>query len=478
MSNEARGSRGQGAEESAIRRLTTGSRELDEILGGGVPENSINIVMGEPGSGKTTLAEEFIFANADDERRPMLYLTTLSEPLDKVIKYLQQFRFFDAERMGRAVRYDSLGAELAANGVGVLLPRLKAAIKELSPKVIVIDSFKAIHDLATSTHEMRLMLHEVAGLLAAYNTTVLLVGEYRHEDIATFPEFAVADGIIELARNALGTRDERYLRVFKLRGSSYRPGFHAFDITAAGLQVYPRLVSPAEAAYYKRDAGRTSSGVPGLDSMLAGGFWTGSATLLAGPTGSGKTTMGIQFIIEGLRRGERCLFVNFQENPTQLAHQIEEIGGRLDDDARGRLELLYFSAVELPIDRIVVSIFRALHRGPIRRVVIDALGDLSMAAVDATRMHDYVYALVQHFAVMGVSSVLTLETDPPVMARDESQGRLSHMTDSIVYLDIRAHGGVVGRTLRIAKARGIAHDLQPRKLQIDARGLSVVEATG
>jgi KaiC/GvpD/RAD55 family RecA-like ATPase len=126
----------------------------------------------------------------------------------------------------------------------------------------------------------------------------------------------------------------------------------------------------------------------------------------------------------------------------------------------------------------VVSIFRARHRGPIRRVVIDALGDLAMAAVDATRMHDYVYALVQNFAVMGVSSVLTLETDPPVMARDESQGRLSHMTDSIVFLDIRAHGGVVGRTLRIAKARGIAHDLQPRKLQIDARGLSVVEATG
>jgi circadian clock protein KaiC len=209
---------------------------------------------------------------------------------------------------------------------------------------------------------MRLMLHDIAGLLAAYNTTVLLVGEYRHEDIATFPEFAVADGIIELARNALGTRDERYLRVFKLRGSSYRPGFHAFDITAAGLQVYPRLVSPPEAASYQREVTRTPSGVPGLDPMLEGGFWTGSATLLAGPTGSGKTTMGIQFIIEGLRRGERCLLVNFQENPTQLAHQIERVGGNLDEDTRARLELLYYSAVELSIDRIVVSIFQALAR--------------------------------------------------------------------------------------------------------------------
>ena len=188
--------------------------------------------------------------------------------------------------------------------------------------------------------------------------------------------------------------------------------------------------------------------------------------------------MGIQFVLEGLRLGERCLLVNFQENPTQLAHQIEEMGGKLDDESRGRLELLYYSAVELPIDRIIVSIFQALRRGGIRRVVIDALGDLSMAASDATRMHDYVYALVQHFAVMGVSSVLTLETDPPMLSTDESHGRLSHMTDSIVFLEIRAREGIIGRTIRIAKARGIGHDLQVRELKIETTGLRIVEARG
>jgi circadian clock protein KaiC len=468
----------QWAPNSAIKRIATGNHELDEILEGGIPENSINIIMGEPGSGKTALAEELVFANANDERRPILYLTTLSEPLDKVLKYLQQFRFFDMAKMGKSVLYEGLGAELAADGVGALLSKLRTAIKTLSPKIIVIDSFKAIHDLAKSPYELRLMLHEVAGLLAAYNTTVLLVGEYRHEDIATFPEFAVADGIIELARNALGTRDERYLRVFKLRGSSYRQGFHAFDITPSGIQVYPRLVSPLEAASYKRDTSRTPSGVPGLDPMLGGGCWTGSATLLAGPTGSGKTTMGIQFIAEGLRLGQRCLLVNFQENPTQLAHQVEQIGGKLGDEARGRLELQYFSAVELSIDKIVVSIFRALRRGAIGRVVIDALGDLATAAGDPTRMHDYLYALVQHFAVMGVSSLLTLETDPPIMASDERQGRLSHMTDNIIFLELRERDGIVGRTLRIAKARGVAHELQARELGIDDKGLHIVEARG
>jgi circadian clock protein KaiC len=323
---------------------------------------------------------------------------------------------------------------------------------------------------------MRVMLHQVAGLLSAYETTVLLVGEYRHEDIAAFPEFAVADGIIELARNALGTRDERYLRVFKLRGSSYQQGSHAFDITAGGLQVYPRLVSPVEAASYKRDGSRAPTGVPGLDSMLGGGFWTGSATLLAGPTGAGKTTMAIQFIAEGLRRGEGCVLVNFQENPTQLAHQLQQVGGGLDAAARGRLELLYYSAVELSIDKIVVSIFKALRRDGVRRVVIDALGDLAVAASDATRMQDYLYALVQHFAVMGVSSVLTLETDPAVLTVTENHGRLSHMTDNIVFLELREQDNLLGRRLRIAKARGVAHDLQWREIEINAEGLRVVKA--
>jgi circadian clock protein KaiC len=474
MTGETQQGRGLagGTPDASISRLETGNRELDDVLGGGIPENSLTIVMGEPGSGKTTLAEQFLFANADDGR-PNLYLTTLSEPLDKVLRYLQQFQFYDAEKMSTAVIYESIGHDLANNGVGALITRLTEFIKASSPKIIVIDSFKAVHDMSKSTRETRLMLHEMAGLLAAYSTTVLMVGEYRHEDIARLPEFAVADGIIELARNALGARDERYLRVFKLRGSSYRQGAHAFEISASGIQVYPRLVSPVEAAYYRRETTRTSSGVAGLDTMLAGGFWTGSATLLAGPTGSGKTTMGIQFILEGLRQGERCLLVNFQENPTQLAYQMAQIGGELDRDSRARLELLYYSAVELSIDSIVVSVFNLLKGSRIRRVVIDALGDLGTAASDPARMHDYLYALVQHFAVAGVTSMLTLETDPPIMTSDESHGHLSHMADNIVFLELRTMNGKVGRKVRVAKARGIAHDLQERDMTIDHHGLNV-----
>src|SRR5689334_2889629 len=150
-----------------LARLKTGSPELDFILGGGFPANSINILMGEPGSGKTILAERLIFANAKPGDRPILYLTTLSEPLDKVVRYLQQFTFFDESLLGTSITYDSIGDALIEKGVPVLVPRLKEAITGDRPKIIVIDSFKALHDLGTPLPEMRRMLYEMAGLLTA-----------------------------------------------------------------------------------------------------------------------------------------------------------------------------------------------------------------------------------------------------------------------------------------------------------------------
>ena len=148
-----------------------------------------------------------------------VYLTTLSEPLSKVVSYVQRFDFFDADKLGREIQYEDLGAALSKHGPAVLIEWLKEAITTRSPKIIVIDSFRAIHDLATSTDEMRRFISDVAGLLSAYDVTAFLLGEYTQDDIRRYPEFAVADAIVEFARQPLSTRDERYLRVLKLRGS-------------------------------------------------------------------------------------------------------------------------------------------------------------------------------------------------------------------------------------------------------------------
>jgi circadian clock protein KaiC len=450
-------------------RLSTGDGQLDEILDGGFPVNSINILMGEPGSGKTILAERLMFANADDAGRPILFLTTLSEPLDKVVRYLQHFSFFDETRLPGSIIYDSIGDELAEKGVSILVPRLKEAIKTQKPKIIVIDSFKAIHDLSTSVAEMRRILYELAGLLTAFDVTAFFVGEYNANEIASYPEFAVADGVVELARNKLGTRDERFLRVLKLRGSKYLEGLHAFRIGSDGLEVFPRLVSPDRAPSYDILKQRVPTGIEGLDKMLGGGVFRGRSTFILGPTGSGKTTLALQFVMEGVRRGEQALYVSFEENPTQLDSQIRALGFE-PEDARGQgLRFLYVSPVELQIDSIVATIFRAIRDGDIQRVAVDAVGDLIAATTDVHRLHSYLYALSQHFAVNGVTSMFPYE----LAADRERELRLSALGDNIIALGVEIEGGKGRRTMRIVKARGIDHDLDERQLRISGRGVEV-----
>lgn len=457
-----------------IERVSTGNSETDRILGGGFLLNSINIVMGQPGTGKTILVQHLAFHNAANDR-PILYLTTLSEPLAKIVKYLQQFDFYDEAQLGEAVHYEDVGPRLAADGIKALLPVVDNAIRTLAPKIIIIDSFKALHDLAPSVTEMRRMLYELTGALTSYDTTTFLLGEYTEEHSRQLPEFAVADGIIELSRNFTSTREERFLRVLKLRGSSYIEGQHGFKITRGGLDVYPRLVSPEVPADYQIQQERTSWGVPGLDALLGGGLWRGSTTLLAGPAGAGKTTMALQFALEGVRAGESTLYVNFQENPTQLARAIHNLGWDVEEAKRNGLKLLYASPVELQIDSLVVTIFRRITQENVRRVVLDAAGDLIMAASDSQRLHDYLYALVQYFTVAGVTSVLTYETAGGVTDTGSGSGlggRFSYMSDNIVWIRVDA-SDVVTRSLLVLKARGSAHDLHSHDLQMSADGAQV-----
>jgi len=460
-----------GAADDEIPRISTGTASADRILGGGFPAQSINIIMGEPGTGKTLFAQQLVFHNAGGGR-PILYVTTLSEPLGKVVKYLQKFEFFDESRMGGDVVYEEAGTELAEKGIGALVPMVTEWIRTLGPKLIVIDSFKALHDLSPSMAEMRRVVHDLAGLLTAYDTTAFLVGEYAGDQMATHPEFVVADGIVELLRHETGMRDDRFFRVRKLRGSSYREGLHALRLTAGGVKIYRRLVSPQVPRGYQIVRERLSTGVAGLDEMLRGGLWRGSTTLLGGPTGAGKTTIALQFILDGVRRGEPGLYVHLEENPTQLSFLVEGFG--MDPAAAG-LHLLYHSPVELQIDSLVDDMFGLVRERGVKRVVIDAVGDLVTAVRDPQRLHDYLYALSQHFAVNGVTAIFTFETARPGITGSYAiDAPFSHLSDNILLLQAEIADERTHRKLRVLKTRGSGHDPRVREVDISEEGIRVV----
>ena len=220
-------------------RLLSGHSRLDGVLGGGLPVDAINMVIGLPGTGKTILAQQYLFANATLER-PALYLATVSEPFEKILRYGQSLRFFDPEAVGHSVFYEDLGLALNERGLAGVLEQVTALIKERRPGIMVIDSFKALSAYAEAA-EFRRFLHDFAGHLSAFPASSFWIGEYGEEEIAVAPEFAVADAIISLSTTRASERETRSLRVLKLRGSEFAPGQHAYRLSANGIDVFPRL---------------------------------------------------------------------------------------------------------------------------------------------------------------------------------------------------------------------------------------------
>jgi circadian clock protein KaiC len=450
-------------------RVASGNQRLDAILGGGLPAHAINLVVGPPGSGKTVLAQQYAFHNATPER-PALYLTTVSEPLEKVLRYGQTMAFFDARAVGRAVFYEDLGGLLGTEGLTAVLERVDVLLKERRPAIIVIDSFKALNPYAADQGAFRRFLHGLAGRLSAFPVTSLWIGEYDSTGLTTAPEFAVADAIVSLSSDRVGQRELRVLQVLKLRGSGFLPGRHAYRLSAAGIDVFPRLADPMDAAAYLVGIERVSSGIPALDAMLDDGYWPGAATLVAGPTGSGKTLMGLHFIVSGARRGEPGIIATLQENPTQLQRIAEGFGWSLAEDG---IELLSRSPVDLYIDQWVYELLAAIERTGARRVLIDSLGDLVFAAGDETRYREYLYSLMQRCSRQGVSLLMTFELPDLFQVTRLSELGISHVSDNVVLLQYLRQPTGIARTLTVIKTRASLHQPQVREFTITGDGMTL-----
>jgi circadian clock protein KaiC len=450
-------------------RLSSGHHRLDSILSGGLYPNSLTLITGAPGSGKTLLAQQFVFANATKDA-PALYLSTVSEPLDKLLRYGRTLDFFDEDTLGQSVFYEDFGNLLNERGLAGFVDRLGDQIDQIHPGMIVIDSFKALHAFARDAGDFRWFLHDLAARLGASTATSLWVGEYGREDIAQEPEFAVADAILTLTSIQTGERELRVLQVTKLRGSNFLSGQHAYRLSERGFDVFPRLADPSADTTYDMTASRISSGIKGLDDMLGEGFWAGASTLVAGPSGAGKTVMGMHFLFSGARQGEPSLMATMQENPSQLERTATGFGWSFSEP---NIDVMYRSAVDLYLDQWVHELLERVERDNVKRVVIDSLGDLEFTSLDRVRFREYLYSLVQRCSRRQVSVLLTLEVADLFNIQRLSDASISHLSDNVVLLQFLRDASRIRRALSVIKTRASLHEPEFRQFQITDAGIVV-----
>ena len=464
-------------EHTPIRSLPSGVPGFDIVVGGGLPEYSFNLIAGGPGSGKTILAHQIMFANATVER-PALYFTVLGEPTLKMLRYQRQFTYFDPDLAGSAIQFVNLSAEVVEQNLGEVLDRIVAETERAKPGIVVVDSFRTIsgHGNAIAPLELDQFVQRLALHLTTWETTSFLLGEYAVEEQRN-PVFTVADGIFWLSQATDRNSVVRKLQVIKTRGRAAMPGLHTFRITDDGLQVFPRIPEHARLRH-EQERRRLSTGVPGLDEMIGGGIVAGDAVMLTGPAGSGKSTVATQFIAEGLRQGETAVIAVFEEYPEDYLARADardsEVGRMIRD---GKLELIYLRPLDLSVDEALAAILEAVERLGATRIVIDSLSGFEVALAPTFRedFRESLYRLVGTLTATGVTVFMTAEAAEGFGDARFTSEKVSFITDEIIvqrYVEIK---GELLRVMAVIKMRGSDHSHEFRLYDITANGVVVGE---
>lgn len=454
-----------------ITRLPTGVPGLDEILGGGLPEFSFNVIAGQPGCGKTTLAHQMMFALATPQRSA-LYFTVLGEPPLKMLRYQQQFAFFDDEAVNRSIRFVNLSEEAQSGDLGRVLGRIVAEVEASSPALVFVDSFRSVV-FETRDAKGASLAHfaqQLGVLMSTWHATTFLVGEYDERGEIN-PVFTVADGLIWLRQSVQRDSMVRKIEIVKMRGQPTLPGLHTYRMSAAGIEVFAPATPPAwPAAPAAAPMARVSCGIAALDTMLGGGLPQGYSLLVAGPSGSGKSILAASFLAEGARQGEKGVLAAFEQQPGGSRHRA-----LADLIAAGAVTRVNTRAPDLSIDEVVRLLLAEISRLQATRVVIDSLSGFELAIAPAFRtdFRESLARLVAALAGAGVTTLMTSELEDRYTDLRFSPYGTAFLTDAIVvqrYIEVESR---LRRVMAVVKVRASAHSDALRLYGIDDDGIRI-----
>ncbi len=467
-------------EKATFPILNTGVPGFDEILGGGLPEYSFNLIAGSPGSGKTTLAHQIIFANATPER-PALYFTVLGEPALKMLRYQQQFQFFDFTKFNTSIRFLNLSQMVLEKDLKAVLEEIVKEVEASNARFVVVDSFRSVvrrYGNMAGELELQGFIQQLALHMTSWQATTFLNGEYAEAEIRDNPVFTVADGIFWLHQQVERNSIVRKMQIIKLRGQAPIPGLHTFRITDGGLEVFPRTFGlmgrPEKSSGHKR----LSIGIPGLDAMMGGGIPEGDSVLVSGSSGTGKSILATAFIVEGIRQGQPGIMAIFEERPSEYTERAAGLGLDLKTPQQeGNLTILYLRPLDLSVDETIREILDAVKKTGAKRVAIDSLAgfELALAPGFRTDFRESLYRMIGALTRSGVTVFSTVEIEESFSKFNLSAHSISFLCDDMVRLRFVEIDGQLRKVLTVVKMRGGNHSRDIREYEITSEGFVLGE---
>lgn len=491
-------------------RSTTGIPHLDMILGGGLPRGALVLVMGLPGSGKTTLASQIAFTAAR-AGQTALVLTALSEPTSKLVEHLRAFSFFDPSLIGGPAQFLSLQGTLG-QGLGATVETIIAEARRIRADLVMLDGFRGMRSVDADPQAAREFLYTLGTTLGTLGITTLITSETDPRDPTFFPETTTADVILGLHYQLLGVRQYRGIEVIKARAVAPLPGLHALTLGVDGIAVYPQLEERVTSTTLGPDAQsqgaapltgstpvadveveapskvvlarRATFGLPELDAMLKGGIPRTTCTLVAGSLGVGKTLLALHWALAGVREGEQTVFLGFREDreQLQLAAESFKIGPELNRALQpgGGLTFMEVPPIKINADILADRLISELDKTGAQRLVVDSVAELERAilrGLDPGRLEDYLAAFLRAMRTRRVTALLLKEADKALAATlDFSADPLSVLAENVLLLQQLPHRGQLHRILSILKLRFSEHDTTLREFRISAPvGVEVLE---
>lgn len=461
---------------ASLQILRTGVPGLDQVLGGGLPALSFNLIAGSPGTGKTTLAMQILFATSTTAR-PSLFFTLLGETTLKMLRYQQQLDFFDLSRVGSDVHFMNLSEAALSGDLNGVLARIIEEVDRVRPGFVVVDSFRSLMRSHGPESQLDQFVQRLALHLTTWEITSFLIGEYDEQELR-HPVFTVADGVLWLSQAVHRNSVVRKLQVVKTRGMEPMPGLHTIRMSARGVQVFPRITERRRGG--RRIGGRRlSTGIAGLDEMMSGGVTEGHSVVLAGPTGSGKTTFALQFVAAGLREGEPAVIAVFEEHPEVYLERARAFGVDFSEAVReGKLRVIYLRPLDLSVDETLEEIQVSVKQIGATRVVIDSITGFEIALAPTFRedFRESLYRLIGALTGLGVTMYSTVE----VLESNEmfrlTGYHISFLTDTIINQRFVEIEGELHKVLSVAKMRGSDHSREFRAYEITATGVLLRES--